>query len=145
MLKKNTNKTTGFVAATLLALLTLGSSATAVAAQRFDRNQIRRFSKSEVRQIARSNGYQLGVREGRFDAQRNGRFDVKDSRVYRSGMAGYSYQFQNEREYRNAFRDGFEDGYRSGFRSFNRRNGSRDDDFRWNRRGNNTFWPNRRF
>ncbi|MEP7270558.1 MAG: hypothetical protein ABI882_03600, partial [Acidobacteriota bacterium] len=80
---KNTSKTTGYVAATLLALLTLGSSMTAMADQRFGRNEIRRSSKNEVREIARRNGYQLGVREGRFDRERNGRFDLRDSRVYR--------------------------------------------------------------
>lgn len=136
MLTKRTNRTTGLIAATLLALLTLGTSVSVSAAPRFNKN--------EVKEIARRNGYELGLREGRFDAQRNSRFEVRDSRVYRDGMAGYRYEFGYERDYRNAFRDGFEAGYRNGFSAFQRRGGYRNDG-PWGNRRNTVFWPGRRF
>lgn len=134
MFTKTTNKSKGFVAITLLALLTLGTSISVSAAQR-DRG---RFDKGEVREIARRNGFEYGFREGRSDSYRGSRFEMKDSRVYRDGRAGYRYEFGYERDYRNAFRDGFEAGYRNGFNSNQRRGG-------WNNGGwNNGPWSNRR-
>ena len=146
MFSKNTNKSKRFVATTLLAVLTLGTAISVSGAQRFDRYE--RFDKNEVKSIARRNGFEMGVREGRNDSYRGGRFDMKDSRIYRDGMAGYRYEFRYERDYRNAFRDGFEAGYRNGFSSNQRRGGWGNNDGRgnnnpwWNRR---TFFPTRRF
>lgn len=136
MLTKNTNRTTSLVAVTLLALLTLGTSAGVIAASR--------FSKNDVREIAHRHGYELGLRDGRSDSHRGGRFEVKDSRIYRDGMAGYRYEFGYERDYRNAFRDGFENGYRNGFNSFQHRGGAQNNGIWWNRR-NTVFRPGRRF
>lgn len=143
MFTKTTNKSKGFVAITLLALLTLGTSISVSAAQR-DRG---RFDKGEVREIARRNGYEFGLREGRSDSYRGGRFDMKDSRVYRDGMAGYRYEFGYERDYRNAFRDGFEAGYRNGFNSYQRRGGSNGgwNNGPWSNRRSTFFFPTRRF
>ena len=97
MFTKITRKSTGLAAATLLALLAVGNSTTA-SAQRYDRNdrfgRYERFDKNEVKSIARRNGYEMGVREGRSDSYRGGRFDMKDSRVYRYGMAGYRYEIR---------------------------------------------------
>lgn len=136
----------------LLAVLTVGSFTTVEAQwnnrydDRYDdRYQVQRYNKNQVKELARRNGYQMGIREGRYDSMRGDRFDVRDSRVYRDGMAGFHRELGYERDYRNAFRDGFEDGYRQGFIS-SRRNGSiwdrRNDRFPgWN--NNNDFFRRR--
>ena len=155
MFTKNTRKSTGLAAAALLALLVVGNSTTA-SAQRYERDgrfgRYEQFDKNEVKSIARRNGYEMGVREGRSDSYRGGRFDMKNSRMYRDGMAGYRYEFRHERDYRNAFRDGFESGYRSGFNSNQRRggwgnggsgNGGWGGNVPWGNRRTNFLFPNR--
>lgn len=103
------------VMATLVAMLTLGSSFSVLADRRYDKNY--------VREIGRRNGFEFGEREGRRDIQSRDRFDYKRSRIYRDGDVGYRDDFGHRGDYRNGFRDGFEAGYRNGYNNYGRGGG----------------------
>ena len=90
------------VMATLVAMLTLGSSFSVLAQRRYDRN----YDKNYVREIGRRNGFEFGEREGRRDVQSRDRFDYKRSRIYKDAEIGYRDDFGHRGDYRNGFRDG---------------------------------------
>jgi hypothetical protein len=124
--------------ATLVAMLTIGSSFSVLAQRRYDKNY--------VREIGRRNGFEFGEREGRRDVQSRDRFDYKRSRIYKDAEIGYRNDFGHRGDYRNGFRDGFEAGYRNGYNSYGRGGGWGNRDGGWwgNDRGNDRYGRNDR-
>jgi len=79
----------------------------------------------DVGRIAYDNGYRDGLREGNKDDRSNDRYGYRDEGRWRSGDAGYRYEYGPRYAYISSYRRGFEEGYRRGYANWNSRRGYR--------------------
>ena len=81
--------------------------------------QVAYRSRYAYGRLAFDNGYRDGLREGQRDDRRDDRYDYRDEGRYRSGDAGYRYEYGPRWEYVSAYRQGFAEGYRRGYANAN--------------------------